>query len=174
MHQEITTRLALSALASAALMVPIVAEAAPADEIAKAVQNGEVVDLTVTIAENYPAHWPFHPPFKRWVMNWYRRSPGPYAGNPREAPGGPRTRSKATSSRARSPTTASSTSSTTTPGRRSTTRRTSSRRPTAAWSSPTRHGWETGDKYPPERMMGPAVVIDIRAMLDKPNPATAP
>ena len=53
MHQELATRLALSALASAALLVPIVAEAAPADEIANAVKNGEVVDLTVTVAENY-------------------------------------------------------------------------------------------------------------------------
>ena len=34
--------------------------AAPADEIANAVKNGEVVDLTVTVADNYPAHWPFH------------------------------------------------------------------------------------------------------------------
>jgi hypothetical protein len=34
--QEISRRLALSALASAALMVPIVAQVAPADEIANA------------------------------------------------------------------------------------------------------------------------------------------
>ena len=109
MHQEISKCLALSALASAALLVPIVAEAAPADEIANAVKNGEVVDLTVTIAENYPAHWPFHPPFKRWIMNWFEEVPGPYGKSPAEAPGGPRIRSAATCSRACFRTTASNT-----------------------------------------------------------------
>ena len=109
MHQEITTRLALSALASAALMVPIVAAAAPADEIANAVKNGEVVDLTVTVADNYPAHWPFHPPFKRWTMNWFEEVPGQYGKNPNPARAAPRIRSTATCSRACSRTTASST-----------------------------------------------------------------
>ena len=47
------------------------AQANPAAEIAAAVAGGEVVDLTVTISENYPAHWPFHPPFRRWTMNWF-------------------------------------------------------------------------------------------------------
>ena len=47
------------------------ASADPATEIAAAVAGGEVVDLTVTISENYPAHWPFHPPFRRWTMNWF-------------------------------------------------------------------------------------------------------
>ena len=90
-------RLALSLLASAALMVPIVAEAAPADEIANAVKNGEVVDLTVTVAENYPAHWPFHPPFKRWTMNWFERSAGAIRQEPdRKARAAPRIRSTAT------------------------------------------------------------------------------
>jgi kynurenine formamidase len=78
MRKEVSRRLALSSLASAALMVPMVAQAAPADEIANAVKNGEVVDLTVTVAENYPAHWPFHPPFKRWTMNWFEEVPGQY------------------------------------------------------------------------------------------------
>jgi hypothetical protein len=65
MQKPTLGRLALSSLASAALMVPAIATAVPADEIANAVKNGEVVDLTVTVAENYPARWPLHPPFKR-------------------------------------------------------------------------------------------------------------
>ena len=65
------------------------AEAAPADEIAAAVANGEVVDLTVAVADNHPAHWPFHPPFKRWTLNWFEAQPGPYGKNPVVAPGGP-------------------------------------------------------------------------------------
>jgi hypothetical protein len=52
MHKDSSRRLALSGLATAALMVPVAAAAAPADEIANAVKNGEVVDLTVTVAEN--------------------------------------------------------------------------------------------------------------------------
>jgi hypothetical protein len=109
MHQELSRRLALSALASAALLAPVVAEAAPADEIANAVKNGEVVDLTVTVAENYPAHWPFHPPFKRWTMNWFEEVPGRTARVRPKRPAAPRTRSKAMCSRACSRTTASST-----------------------------------------------------------------
>jgi kynurenine formamidase len=34
--------------------------------------NGfEVVDLTVTLAENLPANWPTHVPFQRKIFNWY-------------------------------------------------------------------------------------------------------
>jgi hypothetical protein len=75
-------------LTATALWLPGAAVAAPADEIASAIANGEVVDLTVTVAENYPAHWPFHPPFKRWTMNWFQEVPGQYGKNPLEAAGG--------------------------------------------------------------------------------------
>ena len=36
-----------------------------------AVQGCELVDLTVTLAEYLPAHWPTHMPFQRKVYNWY-------------------------------------------------------------------------------------------------------
>ena len=36
-----------------------------------AVQGGELIDLTVTLAEHLPAHWPTHVPFQRKVYNWY-------------------------------------------------------------------------------------------------------
>jgi kynurenine formamidase len=32
----------------------------------------------------------------------------------------------------------------------------------------------TGDKYPPEKMMGPAVVIDVRGILDQAEPGQSP
>lgn len=35
-------------------------------------------------------------------------------------------------------------------------------------------GWLTGDKYPPEKMMGSAVVIDIRDILDKAEGGKSP
>ena len=52
----------------ALLIAASAAKADPASEIAAAVGGGEVVDLTVTISENYPAHWPFHPPFRRCLL----------------------------------------------------------------------------------------------------------
>ena len=64
------------------------AQADPAADIAKAVAGGEVVDLTVTISENYPAHWPFHPPFRRWTMNWFEKQKGPYTETPLIGAGG--------------------------------------------------------------------------------------
>ena len=70
------------------LVASSVVKADPASEIAAAVGGGEVVDLTVTISENYPAHWPFHPPFRRWTMNWFETQDGPYSNNPREGAGG--------------------------------------------------------------------------------------
>ena len=33
--------------------------------------NREIVDLTVTISENFPAHWADSPPFQRWIFNWF-------------------------------------------------------------------------------------------------------
>ncbi len=41
------------------------------DALLAAVQDSELVDLTVTLAENLPAHWPTHMPFQRKVYNWY-------------------------------------------------------------------------------------------------------
>jgi hypothetical protein len=35
-------------------------------------------------------------------------------------------------------------------------------------------GWMTGDKYPLEHQMGPAVVIDVRSILDKAPNAKSP
>ena len=78
----------LVTVSSVALLIAAsAAKADPASEIAAAVGGGEVVDLTVTISENYPAHWPFHPPFRRWTMNWFETKDGPYTKNPREGAG---------------------------------------------------------------------------------------
>ncbi|MGH2534940.1 MAG: cyclase family protein [Thermomicrobiales bacterium] len=47
------------------------------DAIVQAVAGCEVVDLTVTLAEQMPANWPTHMPFQRKVYNWYEsRSAG--------------------------------------------------------------------------------------------------
>lgn len=39
--------------------------------LAATIQGTTVVDLTVTLAEHLPAAWPTHVPFQRKVFNWY-------------------------------------------------------------------------------------------------------
>src|SRR5581483_8812956 len=38
--------------------------------------NGEIVDLTVTLAEHLPAAWPAHMPFQRKVYSWFETRHG--------------------------------------------------------------------------------------------------
>lgn len=165
------------ALTTAALFAGLPASQAkadPASEIAAAVAGGEVVDLTVTISENYPAHWPFHPPFRRWTMNWFEKSAGPYTNNPLPGAGGDADTvnenlvqsvfpyysqqfviDEHTGTQADFP---------------------------AHFVPPagsgiefeTEAGWMTGDKYPVDRMMGPAVVVDVSAILDQAEGGQSP
>src|SRR5215207_2098137 len=165
-----TTGLSGIALALSLATAPAPARSAPADEIAKAVQNGEVIDLTVTIAENYPAHWPFHPPFKRWVMNWYQSQPGPYAGNPREAPGGPADTVKGNVFQSTFPYYSQQYVIDDHTGTQIDYPAHFVPPPGSGLEFANEHGWETGDKYPVGKTMGPAVVVDLRDILDKAEP----
>jgi kynurenine formamidase len=155
-------------------MVPIVAEAAPADEIANAVKNGEVVDLTVTVAENYPAHWPFHPPFKRWTMNWFKEVPGQYGKNPNEGAGGPDDTVHGNVFQSVFPYYSQQYVIDDHTGTQIDYPAHFVPPPDSGVEFANETGWLTGDKYPPERMMGPAVVIDVRAILDKAEPGKSP
>jgi isatin hydrolase len=49
--------------------------------IAAAMRDAEVVDLTVLISEQLPAHWPTHAPFQRWTFNWFKPVKGAYGDN---------------------------------------------------------------------------------------------
>lgn len=51
------------------------------DALAAAFRNAEVIDLTVLISEQLPAHWPTHLPFQRWTFNWFKPIQGPYSDN---------------------------------------------------------------------------------------------
>lgn len=51
------------------------------EAIAAAMADGEVVDLTVLISEQLPAHWPTHAPFQRWTFNWFKPIKGQYGDN---------------------------------------------------------------------------------------------
>ena len=173
-HASCLVRPLFACVAAGALLAGSAAWADPASEIAAAVEAGEVVDLTVTISENYPAHWPFHPPFRRWTMNWFEPQPGPYTESTAEGAGGPGDTihenlvqsvfpyysqqyviDDHTGTQADFP---------------------------AHFVPPAgsgiefenETGWMTGDKYPVDRMMGPAVVIDVRDILDKADPGMSP
>ena len=50
-------------------------------QIADAMKNAEVVDLTVLVSEQMPAHWPTHAPFQRWTFNWFKPVKGAYGDN---------------------------------------------------------------------------------------------
>jgi kynurenine formamidase len=129
------------------------------DQIANAMSNAEVVDLTVLISEQLPAHWPTHAPFQRWTFNWFKpvgssyndnlaQSVFPYYGQryvidehtgtqtdcpahfiPPEGSGVP-------------------------------------------FAGPA--GKMTCDKVPPSQWMGPAAVIDVRSILDQAPNGTSP
>lgn len=51
------------------------------DAIVSAMRNAEVVDLTVLISEQLPAHWPTHAPFQRWTFNWFKPVKSSYDDN---------------------------------------------------------------------------------------------
>jgi kynurenine formamidase len=46
-------------------------------DVVNMIEDYEIVDLTVTLREDLPAHWPTHMPFQRKVYNWYASRPGP-------------------------------------------------------------------------------------------------
>ncbi len=150
------------------------AQADPAADIAKAVAGGEVVDLTVTISENYPAHWPFHPPFRRWTMNWFEKQKGPYTETPLIGAGGKADTVRENLVQSVFPYYSQ---------QMVIDEHTGTQADFPAHFVPPKGsgiefesdaGWFTGDKYPVDRMMGPAVVIDVSHMLDKAEGGKSP
>jgi len=111
----------------------------------------EVVDLTVTTAENMPAHWGSNPPLQRWTYNWFApkkndygtlavASEGPYYGQRYVIDEHTGTQVDFPAHFIPPP---------------------DSKLP---YAGPM--GLVTGDKYPLDRLMGPAVVIDVTAHCD--------
>src|SRR5947208_8742143 len=80
---QLSARVVGLALALAATLGPQTASAqrGVGDTIAAAVKDGEVVDLTVLISEQLPAHWPTHAPFQRWTFNWFKPVKSAYGDN---------------------------------------------------------------------------------------------
>ena len=150
------------------------AQANPAAEIAAAVSGGEVVDLTVTISENYPAHWPFHPPFRRGTMNWFEAKKGPYTETPLLGAGGKADTVKENLVQSVFPYYSQ---------QMVIDEHTGTQADFPAHFVPPKGsgiefessaGWFTGDKYPVDRMMGPAVVVDVSSILDQADGGKSP
>ena len=119
----------------------------------------DVVDLSVTVAENMPAHWGTSPAFQRWTYNWFTQEKdqhgndyftheGPYFGQRYVI-------DEHTGTQSDFP---------------------------AHFIPPAKSGLPeasemgeiTGEKYPLERMMGPAVVIDASDIRDKAEAGKSP
>jgi kynurenine formamidase len=112
----------------------------------------EVVDLSVTVSETMPAHWGSNPPFQRWTYNWFAPQNSPYGSvaAPSEGPyyGQRWVIDEHTGTQVDFP---------------------------AHFVPPPGSGLPfagpngriTGDKYPLDRLMGAAVVIDVTAQVDR-------
>jgi len=164
----------LAPVTAAIILTGTAVKADPGTEIAAAVAGGEVVDLTVTISENYPAHWPFHPPFRRWTMNWFEKKKGPYTETPLLGAGGKADTVKENLVQSVFPYYSQ---------QMVIDEHTGTQADFPAHFVPPKGsgiefesdaGWFTGDKYPVERMMGPAVVVDVSAILDKADGGKSP
>lgn len=164
----------LALVALALVMNPAAVRAAPGDEIARAVAGGEVIDLTVTVSEDYPAHWPYHPPFKRWIMNWFKKQPGPYTNNPCQGAGGKADTVREDLVQSVFPYFSQQYVIDDHTGTQVDFPAHFIPPPGAGMPFESKVGWMTGDKYPVDRMMGPAVVIDVRSILDKAPNAKSP
>ena len=114
--------------------------------------RSRIVDLTVTISETMPANWADLPRFQRWTYNWFAPIKNSYGqvATPSEGPyyGQRYIIDEHTGTQVDFPAHFIPP-----PG---------SKLPFAG-----EQGRVTGDKYPLERLMGPAGVIDVTSLLDK-------
>ncbi len=120
-----------------------------------AMESARIVDLTVLISETLPAHWGANAPFARWTNNWFEVPANDY-GTPSAPSVGPYYSQRYvidehTGTQTDFP---------------------------AHFVPPPDSGLEfagpqgavTGDKYPLDRLMGPAVVIDVTNIRDQAEP----
>ncbi len=111
----------------------------------------EVVDLTVTVSENMPAHWALNPPMQRWVANWFAPNKNTYGSVPSNE--GPYYSQRYVIDEHT--------------GTQSDFPAHFIPPPNSGLPFAGPQGLITGDKYPLNRMMGPAAVIDVTAQVDR-------
>jgi kynurenine formamidase len=119
----------------------------------------DVVDLSVTVSEALPGNWGTNPPMQRWTYNWFVpmknsygtvavSSEGPYYGQRYVIDEHTGTQTDFPAHFVPPPASG------------------------LPYAGPM--GRLTGDKYPLDRMMGPAVVINATSLLDKADPGKSP
>src|SRR5687768_2635909 len=158
---QLTFAGACLALALVAMFGPqtVNAQRGAGDAIAAAMAGGEVVDLTVLISEQLPAHWPTHAPFQRWTFNWFKPVAGAYDDNLGQS-GFPYYGQRYVSDEHTGTETECSAHFIRPEGSG------------AEFAGPT--GAMTCDKVPPSQWMGPAAVIDVRSVLDQAENGKSP
>ncbi len=114
-----------------------------------------VVDLTVLLSETLPAHWGSNPPFARWTNNWFEQ-PTNFYGSPASGSNGPYYSQRFVLDE-HTGTQTDFPAHFVPP-------------PDSGLPHASPMGAITGDKYPLNRMMGPAVVIDVTDLRDAAEP----
>ena len=132
----------------------LVAEAATHDLGALAGQ-ARVVDLTVLIGEDLPAHWGANPPFARWTNNWFEKTSNVYDTTAVNSVGPYYSQRYVIDEHT---------------GTQSDFPAHFVPPPDSGLPGAGPQGLVTGDKYPLSRMMGPAVVIDVTDIRDAAEP----
>ena len=130
------------------LLLPAIAAA---QDPAALFRDYEVVDLTVTVSENMPAHWGLNPPMQRWVANWFTPAKNAYGVTPSHD--GPYYSQRYVIDEHT--------------GTQSDFPAHFIPPPNSGLPFAGPQGLVTGDKYPLNRMMGPADVIDVTAQVDR-------
>jgi kynurenine formamidase len=141
------------------LAVATLAVQAAAQQPGSLFTDYDIIDLTVTMSETLPGHWGLNPPLQRWTANWFVPGKSTYGSvnSPSEGPYYSQRYviDEHTGTQSDFP---------------------------AHFVPPPGSGLPhagpmgsmTGDKYPLDRMMGPAVVIDVSSILDKADPGKSP
>jgi kynurenine formamidase len=136
-----------------ASILPLASAAGP--DLAAIAGKSRIVDLTVLVGEKLPGHWGSNPPFQRWTYNWFAEktneygtvmvpSEGPYYGQRYVIDEHTGTQTDFPAHFVPPP---------------------GSELPHAG-----EMGSVTGDRYPLDRMMGPAAVMDFTAIRDQAEP----
>ncbi len=114
-----------------------------------------VVDLTVLLSETLPAHWGSNPPFARWTNNWFEQPTNAY-GSPAAGSNGPYYSQRFVLDE-HTGTQTDFPAHFVPP-------------PDSGLPHASPMGAVTGDKYPLDRMMGPAAVINVTDLRDAAEP----
>lgn len=146
-------------ICTAVLILPSLSAYGQEKNLLQLMQTCDVVDLSLTIREDYPCFWPDNVHFQRWTFSWYEPVKGVHDGNSKPSKGAYYAQAYVMDGHTGTqvdfpphfipP-----------PG---------SGLPFAGEA-----GTMTGEKYPLKNLMGPAAVVDVRDILDKSAPGTSP